>query len=132
MDNNLFDRYLTEAQDDLDIDDLTIHEKQLRLPSQKHKWVGRLIRHKIERDNLKKQREDLIDYFVHEGRQSSVQISAKGLRQLAERDDKVNTINQEIKYLDNLIEYLERLEKVFSQTTFDIKNIIDIKKLELQ
>ena len=43
--SNLED-YLKEMEKDVIFDDFTIKETQMKLPAIKHKWVGRLIRHK--------------------------------------------------------------------------------------
>ena len=55
---------------------------------------------------------------------------------LAERkvDDlaEMNTLNNKIKELEYVIELLEKVEKNFNSMTYDIKNIVEILKLEQQ
>jgi chaperonin cofactor prefoldin len=39
-------------------------------------------------------------------------------------------INEEIEELELVIEYLEKAEKIFSSTTYDLKNAIELMKME--
>ena len=40
------DDYLEEMQADLEVDEINMKEVQMKLPAIKHKWIGRLMRHK--------------------------------------------------------------------------------------
>ena len=105
----------------------------MRLPSKKHFWVARLIKHKIEINNYKKQKEELKRILVEKVVVDSPVVVSKAL---AERkvDDlaEMNTLNNKIKELEYVIELLEKVEKNFNSMTYDIKNIVEILKLEQQ
>jgi hypothetical protein len=47
-----------------------------------------------------------------------------------ESNEKIVDINNQIYYNTLIIEYLEKVEKVLSSITYDIKNIVEIMKLE--
>jgi hypothetical protein len=130
---DLLDRYIKEIEADLVIDEINLRDVQLRLPSKKHFWVARLIKHKIEINNYKKQKEELKRILVEKVVVDSPVVVSKAL---AERkvDDltEMNILNNKIKELEYVIELLEKVEKNFNSMTYDIKNIVEILKLEQQ
>jgi hypothetical protein len=130
---DLLDRYIKEIEADLVLDEMNLRDVQLRLPSKKHFWVARLIKHKIEINNYKKQKEELKRILVEKVVVDSPVVVSKAL---AERkvDDlaEMNTLNNKIKELEYVIEHLEKVEKNFNSMTYDIKNIVEILKLEQQ
>lgn len=130
---DLLDRYIKEIEADLVLDEMNLRDVQLRLPSKKHFWVARLIKHKIEINNYKKQKEELKRVLVEKVVVDSPVVVSKAL---AERkvDDlaEMNTLNNKIKELEYVIELLEKVEKNFNSMTYDIKNIVEILKLEQQ
>lgn len=130
--SNLFEKYKEELKDDLAIDDFTLHDKQMKLPGVKHKWVYRLIQMKQERAKLTELRQTAMEKVVESIREAQiVSLSDRALITKASSHEIIKKIDSQIIYCKNLIDYLERVEKVCSQTTFDIKNLVEIKKLEL-
>lgn len=129
---SLFEKYHMEAENDLKLDDFTIKDSQLKLPGVKHKWVGRLIKQKIEKNKLEEVRKEALNKIVEQIRQDSpVLLSDKALYQQACNHELVQKIDAKIEESKVLIDYLERLEKVCSQASFDIKNVIELRKLEI-
>ena len=61
---------------------------------------------------------------------SPVKISQSSAEQAAERHESLQTITSKIYECNMIIEYLEKVEKVMGQMGFDIKNIIDVQKME--
>ena len=130
--DDLFNKYKAEIKEDLDLDEFNLKDTQLRLPSIKHKWVARLIEQKIERAKLKELRVLTIDKAIEVVRASSpVSLSDRSARTEAERSEMIQKIDNQIDMCDIIIEYLEKVEVVCRNTTFDIKNVIEIKKQEL-
>ena len=130
--SNLYEKYKTELEDDLDIDDFTLHDKQMKLPGIKHKWVARLIQMKQMRHKLDELRDAAIKKVVEQLREEAiVTLTERSLITKAVDNELVRKIETQTRDCKILIDYLERVEKVLSQTTFDIKNLIEIKKLEI-
>lgn len=124
-------RYIEEVNKDLQITDFNLKESQLRLPSRKHFWVARLIDTKIQRNNLlaqkKNLKKELVKRIVSE---SQVKITPQTAESAAEHTPDIENFNEKLKELDLIIEYLEKVEKVFSTLHWEIKNIIQINQLE--
>jgi len=132
MDTTLFDKYRAEIEEELNLTDFNIKDVQLKLPHTKHKWVARLIQQKIELSKYKKLKVDAIEAIVNSTRKEEpLLISDMALSKKAEKNDTVQKIISKIEECELIIEYLEKVEKVCSSTSYDIKNLVDIKKMEM-
>ena len=132
MDNTQYDKYKTELTEELDLSDFNMKDVQMKLPGIKHKWVARLIDQKIELNKLTKLKAEAVETVSQKLRKENVVIlSDAALAKQAEKHELVKKIAEKIEETEILIEYLERVEKVCSSTSYDIKNLIDIKRMEL-
>jgi hypothetical protein len=133
MDLTLFDKYRAEISEELDLSDFNIKEVQLKLPSIKHKWVSRIIAQKIELSKTKKLKTEAIEAITNTLRRDNpVLLTDATLARQAEKNETVQKILVKIEELETIIEYLEKIEKVCMSTTYDIKNLVELKKLEIQ
>lgn len=122
---------MEEVGKDLILDDFNIKEQSLRLPARKHFWVARLIEAKIERNQtFEKKRKLKKEITVEVIATSPVKLSRSAAEQAAERHESLSTLTSKIKELDIIIEYLEKVEKTMSQMGFDVKNIVELMKME--
>lgn len=125
------DKYMEEIVQDTSVDNFNILDVQMRLPAIKHKWVGRLMRHKFEVKELRREKEKLIKELTSKLlSESPVKIAEPVAEKKVCKVDSVLKIDAKIKETYLLIEYLEKVEKIFSSMTFDIKNVTEIMKLE--
>lgn len=129
--SELLDQYLSEVQQETTLDEVNLNEQQQLLPSYRAKWVGRLIRAKQARNKLHRLRNHQIDEAVAQT-SGSVPVKTSKTSQLAtaNKAPSVKKINQMINDYDLLIDYLERVEKIFGTMNFDVKNLIELIKLE--
>ena len=116
---------------DLVLNDLNLKEQQQRLPARKHFWVGRLIEAKIQRNKLfakkSKLKKDLVKKVITD---SPVRINQASAESAAERYESVANLNDSIKEQGTIIEYLEKVEKILGNMHWEIKNVIDMNKME--
>ena len=128
---SLLEQYLKEMEKDAFFDDFTIKETQMKLPAIKHKWVGRLIRHKQELNSKIRQKDDLKKRLVEEAKKNSAyQVSTPALEKIVSNHSSMRVIQEEISDVELLIELLEKGEKLFTGMSFDIKNLVEIMKME--
>ena len=122
---------MEEIGEDLVLNDLNLKQQQQRLPARKHFWVGRLIDAKIKRNDLitekRKLKKDLVKKVIED---SPVRINQTSAETAAERYESVVKLNTSIKEQDTIIEYLEKVEKILSNMHWEIKNVIDMNKME--
>lgn len=125
------ENYIIELEKDVRLDQFNIRDCQMKLPAYKHKWVGRLMRHKHEIVKLNQQKYAL-KKKVAEKIQSST--TYKVTKPVAERaagnHDSIVDITHRVEELNVLIEFLEKAERILSSMTYDIKNLVEIMRLE--
>jgi len=125
------DKLLKEIEEDLKVDEFSLKDKQIRLPSIKHKYAGILVRAKIEQVELLKTKEkvkkELISSLIEK---SPVKVANVIAEKSVEDTSTIKKINEQLKEIELIITLLEKTEKTLSSMTYDIKNIIDIIKLE--
>ena len=124
-----FVKYKEAIEKDLKIDQFNIHNKVNEIPSLKHFWVAKLIESKIELKNLQRKKSELLKK-VRESQQVGLKLSVSSLKEIEEKSPVLHEINEQIEEMELVVEYLEKAEKVFSSTTYDLKNAIELMKME--
>lgn len=124
-----FISYKESIEKDLKIDQFNIHNKVNEIPSLKHFWVAKLIESKIELKKLQKKKNELLKK-VRESQQIGLKLSVSSLKEMEEKSPVLSEINEQIEEMELIVEYLEKTEKVFSSTTYDLKNAIELMKME--
>jgi len=129
---DILEKYNNEIIEDTKIDQLNLLDKQLMLPATKHKWIARLIQHKRFKNELERKKKDLKEDVLKTLERGGIPtgIPKASLNSKVENSDTIKKINQDIEDVELIIEYLEKVEKVFSSLSFDLKNVIEITKLE--
>jgi hypothetical protein len=127
-----FDKLSSELKEDTKVDELNLLQKQLTLPAIKHKWVARLIEQKRYLNNLEKKKKmakiAVLSSLEEQGLPPG--IPKTSLEKKIDNSETIQKINEDIDETTLLIEYLEKVETIFRSMTYDIKNIIEINKLE--
>ena len=127
----LLDRYIKEIADDLKVDELNIKDVQMRLPSRKHFWSARLINHKVDLQRMKRDRDKKRKELIHQVSETTpIKFSLPALEKTVDALEPIEELNTSIREQELIIELLEKVEKNFNSMTFDLKNIIEIIKLE--
>ena len=128
---SLLEQYITELAKDVEIDDFSLKESQMKLPAIKHKWVGRLIRHKQDLYNIQSERQTAVKSLVTKIKSSGeYTMTTPAAEKLAMKHDKVLLFDTKIREMELVVELLDKCDKIFHSMSFDIKNLIEIIKLE--
>jgi hypothetical protein len=128
---SIFEKYQKEITNDLELDRIILEEKQLKLPGIKGKWVGRLMSHKKELDNLQDLYEQAIESVSNKIiKESPITLNKRVAIETAQDHELVIKIRKEMKDQTRIVEYLEKMEKVFSSMSYDITNLINLIKME--
>jgi len=127
----ILEQYIKEMGNDVELDEFMLKDVQMKLPGLKHKWVGRLVRHKGELESCRSRRDNVIREIAKEVIDTATyQVTLATAQKAAEKHDRVKKIDDEIKENKLIVEFLEKSERIFNSMTFDIKNITEIMKLE--
>lgn len=123
--------YLEELKLDTQVDEISLKEKALLLPGLKAKWVARLITHKNNLNRLEKQKPKIINQIVEKiKKEAPIKLHTNVIKEKAETCDEISELNAKISEEKLIIDFLERVEKIFSSMSFDISNIVKIVQLE--
>ncbi|NDB81399.1 MAG: hypothetical protein EB127_01430 [Alphaproteobacteria bacterium] len=125
------EKYIHELEQDVILDELNMKESALMLPAKKAKWVSRLMLEKTALSDLHKKKSQIIKSAVEEvKKESAVRLAQPVLEKAAERHPMVEDIATKIRDKEILIEFLEKVEKTMQSLGFDIKNLIELIKME--
>ena len=125
------EKYIDELSKDIEIDEFALKECQMKLPALKHKWVGRLVRHKRDLYKLQKQRRECVSKISDKVRDSSeIQLTRPAADKIAEKHNDIIKLDDEIRDIELVIELLDKCERIFSSMSFDMKNLVEIIKME--
>lgn len=128
---DMYASYVEELKADTAIDEMSLKEKALFMPGIKAKWVARLINHKNNIRNLEKQKQKLISQVIDKlKKESQVKLHLGVAKEMAENSDIAKELASKISDEKLIVDFLERVEKIFSSMSFDISNIIKIVQLE--
>lgn len=124
-------QYIEAIKKDLTINESNVREASMLAPGKKHFWAARLIHHKINLQKLEKEktkiRRDLLKKVSDE---SPIAVSERDVKNLIDNTDIVLDIQDKIDEELLIIQLLEKTEKTMSSMTFDLKNVIEVLKIE--
>lgn len=126
------EKYQNEVKEDLKINEVTLSDKSFEIPQKKHYWATKFILetqqlNKLERDKKRLEKKVL---EANSEELTPVKLSSLGMKKVIANTTPIQEITQQIEDQKLLVEYLSKVEKIFSFITNDIKNIIEIRQLE--
>ena len=128
---SLFEKYNDEIKKYVSVDEFNMKQIQMDLPSARHYWVGRLMFHKQEILKLKKLRKQAHQKITEKiQNESPVGLTAKTIESAIDKHAVVSKIDEQIAENELLVDYLNKIETNFRSISYDIKNLIEIVKLE--
>lgn len=129
--NEVLSNYIQQIKSDLEINQINIADVARKLPARRHHWAARLIEHKIKINELEKQKSSIIkEVSAKIGRDSPVLMSSKTIQNAAEGSNDIQSINEQIATNKLIVEFLEQVQKNFFSASHDVRNIVEIMKLE--
>ena len=130
---DIIDQYLKEISIDTNLDRLEVTSTQEQLVSNKHKWSARLINHKIKLNNLKSKRSSLLEEYIADYQDKEpVRVNRSIAERAVENKKGVKAIDLKIQNEVLIVSFLENIYKNISFATNDIKNLVELMKLETQ
>lgn len=131
--SDIIDQYLQEAEIDTTLDRLSISDTQERLVNNKHKWAARLIQHRYKVNKYNTEKNITIENLIKEYQNNQPVAVSKNIAEKAIiNDPSIIKINFKIENELLIIDFLDKIYKNVSFATNDIKNLVEIIKLETQ
>jgi hypothetical protein len=130
MSLELIKRYQTQFEEFTKINDFNLEEITKRVPAEKHFWVCRLIDAKIEKDKLYKLKASTKHTLQKKLMEESPVALNKQVMDDLDKTPSLENINQKIKEIEYMVEYLDRVVGLITFISQDIKNILVLKQLQ--
>lgn len=127
----ILEKYIEEVTEDTKVDEINVKDMTMRLPGLKHKWVARLINHKKGLYRLEREKEEIIESALKKIKErGDIQLSKAAMTAKISTIDSVKVLDAKIDESKALVEYLDHVVTIFRYMTNDLKNIVDIMRLE--
>ena len=131
--DEIIEQYTIESSIDTNIDRLNVTEVQEKLVNNKHKWSARLINHKIKLNKYRNQRFTILEEKIQEYQNTQPVMVNKSIAEKAVSKKKdMRVIDNKIENEILIIQHVENIYKNISFATNDIKNLVELMKLEMQ
>ena len=131
--DEIIEQYTIESSIDTNIDRLNVTEVQEKLVNNKHKWSARLINHKIKLNKYRNQRFTILEEKIEEYQNTQPVMVNKSIAETSVSKKKdIRVIDNKIDNDILIIQHVENIYKNISFATNDIKNLVELMKLEMQ
>lgn len=130
--NSLLNNYYQELDEDLNLTIANIQERNLRCSSIRAKWLMYLTKEKENRKLLKRTKDELKSSLLnkHESDSNKSILRQKNEDTILKDNEQLKKINDAIDQLDEIIIFLEYTWNIMNDFGYNIKNIIELIKLE--
>ena len=127
------------ADKDLKINDTELDLESLKTPQLHNKYLKHLTKFKLlltrAQDDFTRIKKDKWKYYtgkadpaVYQLKPFNLKILKADVQQYIESDEEWIKANQKVKYLETIVDFLDRTIRQISNRTFTIKNAIDWRK----
>ena len=127
------------ADKDLKINDTELDLESLKTPQLHNKYLKHLTKFKLlltrAQDDFTRIKTDKWEYYtgkaapaVYQLKPFNLKILKADVQQYIESDEEWIKANQKVKYLETIVDFLDRTIRQISNRTFTIKNAIDWRK----
>ena len=131
--DEIIEQYTIESSIDTNIDRLNVTDIQEKLVNNKHKWSARLINHKIKLNKYKANRLDILEEKIDEYQNTQpVMVNRSIAEKAVSKKKDIRSIDYKIENEILIIQHVENIYKNISFATNDIKNLVELMKLEMQ
>jgi len=127
------------ADKDLKINDTELDLESLKTPQLHNKYLKHLTKFKLlltrAEDEFTKIKKDKWEYYtgkadpaVYQLKPFNLKILKQDVDKYIEADEEIQKATQKVKYLETVVDFLDRTIRQVSNRTFTIKNAIDWRK----
>ena len=130
--NQILSNYIKEFNQDIKLSISNLREKSLTCSSIWAKWISYLF---LEKENLQRILDAKQKILQNKAAKSKTQdsiLKMKSEEKLVENDENIKKLNVLFKNTQDCIDYIERALNILNSFGFNIKNVIETLKLQMQ
>ena len=121
------ENYQKELREDIKLEQLNLSDKVTMVPIIKHKWVSRLMQHKLQLKKIQAFKKKRVTQLA---KNLDVVLTTKVADNVTKNDVEYAKLQDVEDMLEVIIEYLEKVEKITGGMSWDCRNLIDLQKME--
>jgi hypothetical protein len=122
------EKYMSEFEDDVKLNMSNVKDKSLLITSIQSKWIRYYFTEKTLNQKLKDAK---VEYSKQHGNKIEFKQTLPGMSQPTEIDIKLVKLNNELKTSEMCLDFMEKSMAVLDKFNFQVKNIIDLVRLEI-
>lgn len=130
--DDLIEKYRTEFKEDVLYNQMNILDKTLELPTIRHKWSSRLVYARKAITTFENKKKNIKKAAIDKFSETSDRLPKAAMDAKLEESDTVKELTAKIDLYKRLASYLEQCEKNLYSASFDMKNSIELIKMETQ
>ena len=131
QDNKELTKYIQELADDVKLDMYNLREKSLTSSSIWAKWLSYLYHEKSNLQRIADAKSKILKKKMSENKMQDSVLRLKAEDKIAENDDNIKKLNALQKRTQDSVDYIERALVVLSNFGFQIKNCVEVLKLNM-
>ena len=128
--NSILQKYIEEFQKDVFLDIYNLREKSLMSSSIWAKWLSYLFLEKENKQRILAAKQKILEKKMQEAKNKSSLLKVKDETAISENDENIKKLNDLFSKTQDNIDYIERALGILSNFGFNIKNSIDLLKLQ--
>lgn len=129
--NKELDKYIKEFNEDVKVNEYNLREKSMTTSSIWAKWLSYLYHEKENLDKIAETKQKIIKKKMQENNFKDSSLRLKSEEKLSENDENIKKLNSLSKMTQDNIDYIERALGILANFGFQIKNITEVLKLQL-
>lgn len=131
---DVLNTYIAEYNTDVQFDEFTLREMELKVPGLKNKWSGRKAIHKARYyqicDEIDNFINDNIDRIIKKSDDVGKKVNKIGAESIIKKSREYKDLITKKNNLKVLTDYFESCEKNIMSLGFDVKNLVETIKLD--
>ena len=129
--NKELSKYIEELENDVKLTEFNLREKSLLASSLWSKWLSYLFLEKSNLDKIQLAKTKCINQNMSEDQVQDSVLGKKNEENLLANNDTLKQLNSYAKMTQSNIDFIERALQIWSNFGFQIKNTIEVLKLNL-
>ena len=124
-------RYIKELEDDVKLTEYNLREKSLLCSSNWAKWLSYLFLEKENMQRIADAKQKLLKKKTAAAKSTDSVLRMKSEEKICESDETMKKLNLLSKQTQDKIDYIERALNILQNFGYQVKNVTDVLKLQM-
>ena len=129
-DNSELNSLMKEFSEDVELNIQNIRDKAFLVSTIRSKWLARYFKEKENLERIKKAKAKLLQKKLGDNKTQESILRLKNETAIAQNDETIQKLNTMAKITQDNIEFIERGFSILDNFGFQIKNVVEILKLQ--